>query len=326
MKIIKAALKRIIPARLIEVLLVPFVYISGKILLFTRRRISRMPFIRKMLFSMGVFPIQDHYYEPMFNPKHLRHSLRDDHSLPGIDFNDDAQLALLNSFQYNDELLSFPVEKPEGDSHEYYYNNGAYESGDGEILYNMVRKFKPSHIIEVGSGSSTLMILNALRKNKEEDDAYTCLQECIEPYEQSWLETKPVSVIRSRLEDVNLDKFMTLGENDMLIIDSSHIIRPQGDVVTEYLEILPSLASGVIVHIHDIFTPKDYPDSWVYDDVRLWNEQYLLEAFMTFNGKFEVLAALNYLTHHHYDKLTEKCPIMKQQPGREPGAFWIRRM
>ena len=119
---------------------------------------------------------------------------------------------------------------------------------------------------------------------------------------------------------------VTLDENDMLIIDSSHIIRPQGDVVTEYLEILPTLAPGVLVHIHDIFTPRDYPESWVKKDVRLWNEQYLLEAFMSFNSGFEVVAALNYLMHHYYEQFAAKCPVLRHQQGREPGAFWIRRL
>ena len=173
---------------------------------------------------------------------------------------------------------------------------------------------------------STLMINNAVAKNMLEDANYSCLHECIEPYEQSWLETTGVKVIRSRLEDVNQGIFSELRANDMLIIDSSHVIRPQGDVVTEYLEILPSLASGVIVHIHDICTPKDYLDSFVLKEVRFWNEQYLLEAFMTFNHDFEVIGALNYLTHHYYEQFAEKCPIMKRQPGREPGAFWIRRV
>ena len=70
---------------------------------------------------------------------------------------------------------------------------------------------------------------------------------------------------------------------DILFIGSSHVIRPQGDVLFEYLELLPTLKRGVIVHVHDIFSPRDYPQSWLLDEVRLWNEQYLLEAFLTDN-------------------------------------------
>lgn len=320
---IKAVRK--LAAQVVDVIISPLVFLGAYLFRFVRKHIAKLKLSKKLLFFVGVFPIRDHYYEPMFNPKHLRHSLRDDRSLPGIDFNDEKQLEILRSFNYNDELLTIPVDKPAGNSHEYYYNCGAYCSGDGEYLYSMVRKFKPSHIIEVGSGYSTLMINNAIEKNTQEDKNYSCVHECIEPYEQPWLETLPVKIIRSRLEDVSKNLFCGLGGNDMLIIDSSHIIRPQGDVVTEYLEILPTLKSGVIVHIHDIFTPKDYLDSWVYDDVRFWNEQYLLEAFMSFNREFEILGALNYLTHNYYEQFAEKCPVFSKQPGREPGAFWIRR-
>lgn len=148
-----------------DIILVPFVFIAGKIFVVVRRLTAHLPLTRKILLYAGMFPIRDHYYEPMFNPKHLRHSLRDDRNLPGIDFNDAGQLELLASFDYNEELSAIPVEKPSGNSMEYYYNCGAYCSGDGEILYSMVRKFRPSRIIEVGSGYSTLMINNALAKN-----------------------------------------------------------------------------------------------------------------------------------------------------------------
>ena len=95
----------------------------------------------------------------------------------------------------------------------------------------------------------------------------------------------------------------------------------------EYLEIaLPVLKPGVIVHIHDIFTPKDYLDDWIYKQHRLWNEQYLLEAFLTFNNKFKIIGATNYLSHNYRDEFSAKCPIFASQRGREPGAFWLRRL
>ena len=110
---------------------------------------------------------------------------------------------------------------------------------------------------------------------------------------------------------------------DILFIDSSHIIRPQGDVLFEYLELLPTLKSGVLIHVHDIFTPKDYLNDWVYKHHFLWNEQYLLEAFITYNSEFKIIGALNYLTHNYRKEFEEKCPIYEKQQGREPGAFWM---
>ncbi len=112
----------------------------------------------------------------------------------------------------------------------------------------------------------------------------------------------------------------------MLFIDSSHMIRPQGDVVCEYLEILPTLKRGVFVHVHDIFTPRDYPAIWVKDQVRFWNEQYLVEAFLTGNRDFKIVGALNFLKHHHSDEIKRRFPALAAEfDASEPGSLWIER-
>ena len=102
------------------------------------------------------------------------------------------------------------------------------------------------------------------------------------------------------------------------------MVRPQGDILYDFLEILPQLNSGVLVHIHDIFTPKDYLNNWIINKSFFWNEQYFLEAFLTFNNKFRIIGATNYLFHNYYEKFSEKCPILKiQKKNREPGSFWL---
>jgi len=212
--------------------------------------------IEDNIFShVGILPVLDHYYQPLVHPKkHLKKSLRDDRVLPGLDMNVQEQLDILAEFDYAHELLEFPVNKKrEIGEVEFFYNNGFYQAGDAEYLYNMVRHFKPGKIIEIGSGNSTLMAKNAIDKNKSEDKNYQCQHICIEPYEIPWLETKNVTVIRNKVEDIDIAFFQQLESNDILFIDSSHIIRPQGDVLFEYLEILPILKAGVIVHIHDIW-------------------------------------------------------------------------
>ena len=271
--------------------------------------------------KVGVLPVLDYYYQPMINPKkHLYKSLREDRDLPGIDFNTEEQLSLLRNFNYNNELLNFPIDQKE--EIEFYYNNGSYGSGDAEYLYNMIRHFKPSKIIEIGSGSSTLMALNAINQNKKEDNKYKCQHICIEPYEQPFLEKIGVQLIREKVETFDKSFFQILEENDILFIDSSHIIRPQGDVLYIYLNILPTLKPGVLVHVHDIFMPKDYLDEWIYDHI-LFNEQYLLEAFLTFNPNFKIIGALNYLSHNYQKEFASVCPIFAKQQNREPGGFWM---
>ncbi len=299
----------------------PFTYLAS-LWLKLLRVVGMSALDEKIFMNVGMLPVVDHYYQPLINPaKHLTQSLRKDRNLPGIDFNTSAQLQLLDSFNYVEELKSFPLEK--GDELTYYYNNGFYEAGDAEYLYNMIRHFKPRKLVEIGSGYSTLMAQNAFKKNQAEDDSFKYTHICIEPYEQPWLEKTGVEVIRKRVETIEMSFFETLGENDILFIDSTHMIRPQGDVLFEYLEILPILKPGVIVHIHDIFLPKDYPDHWILTEHRLWNEQYLLEAFLTFNNKFKILGAVNYLSHNFNKQFAAKNPIYSSQPGKEPGAFWM---
>ena len=140
------------------------------------------------------------------------------------------------------------------------------------------------------------------------------------------LEGLPINLIKEKVEMLDLDRFKELKENDILFIDSSHVIRPQGDVLFEFQRILPNLNPGVFIHFHDIFTPRDYLNEWIYKERLLWNEQYLLEAFLAFNNKFEIIGSLNYLKHNHWRLLSSKCPVLSQDPQREPGSFWIRKV
>lgn len=312
--------------KLADYLLAPLTFAGAVWLRAIRRQgIGRMRVSRAILKRVGVLPIRDHYYEPLIDPDRLTHSLRDDRNLPGIDLNIPTQLAILSRFHFAEELLSLPLEKSDG-RRTFFFHNGTYEAGDAEYLYSMIRLFKPKRVVEIGSGSSTLMAREAISRNAKDDPHYRCEHTCIEPFECPWLEELGVVCIRDLVEHVDHEIFRQLEANDILFIDSSHVIRPQGDVLFLYHEVLPSLKSGVIVHIHDIFTPKDYLDEWVVKNQNLWNEQYLLEAFLALNRQFEVIGALNYLAHHYPERLAEGCPIFGKEAARsEPGAFWIRR-
>ena len=311
-----------------DILASPIVFIGSIILKVIRQiGIEKMPVSRKIFDTIGVFPIVDHYYEPLFKKDQISKSLRDDRFLISIDFNEKEQLDLLDQFDYNNELLNFPMEKPNNSLEPiFYYNNPNFKSGDAEYLYNIVRLFKPSRIIEIGSGFSTLIAHEAVMKNEKENSDYSCNHICIEPYQRNWLEKIGVNVIRKRVESIDIEIFARLNRNDILFIDSTHIIKPQGDVLYEYLQILPSLNSGVIIHIHDIFTPKDYLDEWILDEVKFWNEQYLLEAFLSYNYEFKIIGALNFLSHRYLKELSSKCPIYsKESSTREPGSMWLKK-
>ena len=313
MKIIRTTI-----ARLTDIIASPFVLISALILKLSRAlRLEQKP-IGKLIFeTIGIFPIRDHYYEPVFSQKQLNKPLGQVRKLESINLNLDEQLRVLEQFNFNTELLQIPVKSLE-DSR-FYYHNDSFGSGDAEYLYNMIRFYKPKRLIEIGSGFSTKLAIEAIKKNKHENNNLECCHVCIEPYEFKWLETLGPEIIRDVVENIDLDFFKQLDKNDILFIDSSHIIRPQGDVLYECLQILPALKPGVLIHIHDIFTPREYPNIF-------WNEQYLLEAFLSFNQSFRVIGALNFLAHNHKEKLSAKCPVFeKESLFREPGSFWIQK-
>lgn len=308
--------------KIIDIVGIPFVFIAGHLLLALRKMgVARFPLLRRTLSRVGIFPISDHYYEPLFNTQTLKNLLSTARSLPGIDWVDAEQVALLEKLNFADELKGLPQSRTSDT--EFYINNKSFGAGDAEYWYSLIRAVKPKRIIEIGSGNSTLMAFRALKKNRENDADYRCEHICIEPYEQPWLEKTGAKIIRERVEDIPLSFFAQLENSDILFIDSSHIIRPQGDVLHEYLQILPTLNPGVIVHVHDIFSPHDYPKAWLVDQVRFWNEQYLLEAFLTQNDHWGILGGLNYLRHRHFNELKAVCPYLTED--REPGSFYIRR-
>lgn len=306
-----------------DVILTPFVYPAALLLKNIRRAgVHKLPHCKDALMNVGVFPVLNHYYEPQFDNRIPKPNFSQDRNLMGINWNVSGQLEMLERFTFSHELADIPQKKP--GSLEFYFNNGAFESGDAEYWYQFIRTVKPGRIFEVGSGNSTLMAIKAIRKNHNDNKDYKCEHICIEPYENPWLEDAGVSVVRRKIEDVELSFFSRLQENDILFIDSSHIIRPQGDVLFEYLELLPSLNKGVIVHVHDIFSPKNYFKEWLEDEVKFWNEQYLLEAFLSYNSSWKIIGALNYLHHNHYEKLKSVARFLT--PDREPGSFYIQRV
>ena len=248
--------------------------------------------------------------------------------LPGVNINEAGQLQLLSSFSasFKDEYESFPRQKTDV-PYQYYVHNVWFDTVDGEILYCMVRHFKPARIIEIGSGNSTYLSAQALLRNSEEGGRQGELIAC-EPYPNEVLKAGFPGLTRlltTEVEKLPLSDFEKLQENDILFIDSSHILRIGGDVYYEFLEILPRLKKGVVVHIHDIFSPSEYPREWVMDEHTFCTEQYLLQAFLAFNDSFEVLWGGHYMHLNHPDKL-EKAFSSYRREGKSPRSFWIRRI
>lgn len=257
-----------------------------------------------------------HFYQPIPDTQSLAETLwRRPSKLVGVDINDGTQLDLLrNHFpKFRDEYESLPVEPPPG-------QRRPFRGADALVAYCMVRHFQPRRIIEVGSGFSSLVLGQAARQNK------TSVLTCIDPFPSEFVRSNSIpalsSLIETKVEDLDLEFFSQLDSGDVLFIDSSHTVKIGGDVNYLFLEVIPRLKPGVLVHIHDIFLPFDYRREWVLDELRFWTEQYLLQAFLAFNSQFEVLLANSYLNHYHQEELKTAFPGL---PSWQGGSFWMRR-
>ena len=272
-----------------------------------------------------------HFYQPIPDTQNLPKTLWDQPSeLVGVDMNNSTQQDLLRKHfpEFRNEYERFPTE-PTGKLHDFYLNNGLFDGTDALVAYCMVRHFQPHLIIEVGSGFSSLLLGEAAEKNN------TSALICIEPFPQEFLKQGFPGLhrlIEKKVEDIDLAFFSELHSGDVLFIDSSHTVKIGGDVNYLFLEVLPRLEPGVIVHIHDIFLPFEYRRDWVLDEFRFWTEQYLLQAFLTFNSEFEVLMANSYLAHGYLEDLKAAFPSLERLKATLPnsvrwggGSFWMRR-
>ena len=267
--------------------------------------------------------IRKHYYTPLVSAGDLSTPLDAVRNLPGLNLDPGIHREFLASFKYESELLAI-ADAGEQDG-KYSFTTGMFGPGDSEILYGAIRSLKPRRLVEVGAGGSTLIAQEAIKRNREENANYKCAHVCIEPYENPWLDKLDVEVVRQKVQDVPLSLFTDLSENDILFIDSSHVVRPQSDVMYEIFDIYGALQPGVYTHVHDIFTPRDYPHQWVIIERRLWHEQYLLEAYLSFNPKIEVVCALNWLWNDHPEMLKSACPVLSTRyPNSSPGSFWFK--
>jgi glycosyltransferase involved in cell wall biosynthesis len=292
---------------------------------FAAPRRATLPVVRGLLDRAGVTVVANHYHEPTYSAEHIFRDPDAPRVLAGIDWNLDAQTQLLAQFDFGAALHSLEGRRSRGRT--FSYSNGYCGPGDAEALYCMIRHFKPRTIVEVGCGQSTVVAHFAIADAKAEDSRYSCRQICYEPFENPWLEDLGVEIKRELIEKSDLSLFRSLSAGDIVFIDSSHALRPMGDVEFEFLHILPNLPKGVIVQVHDIFSPRDYPAQWLNVERRFWNEQYLLEAFLSFNLEFEIICSLNHLMHLGSPQFKHAFPILAER-GPDPfvGSFWFRRV
>ena len=251
-----------------------------------------------------------HYYEPLpdfrtITPEQTQRR----REFPAIDFRWDEQLRLLH------ELESYAGELPESELHNDYFSGL-----DAVVYYSLIRHLKPRRIIEIGGGYSTRIAGRALAANQS--GRLTCIEPFPERLNGSSL---GIELITKRVEEIDVDFFSSLKANDILFIDSSHTVKFGSDVCYEFLEIIPRLKRGVWVHVHDIFFPHDYPAEWLLKRRLALNEQYLLEAFLSFNREFEIALA-NYWLHLDHLNAVQRVWPKAVSSSTGPSSFWMRHL
>ena len=270
-----------------------------------------------------------HYYSPIpSNYDILERSERHSENADGIDLNEKYQLELLNKMKWYYE--DFPYTDGSVDNLRYDPENVYYYDSDAIFLYGVMRHFEPSNIIEVGSGfsSSLMMDTNEMFLGSKADLTF------IDPDAKRLMsilrneDTIDNDIITKCVQDVDISAFQKLRENDILFIDSSHVIKTGSDVNFILFEILPSLRKGVLIHFHDIFYPFVYPRKWLLNG-RFWNEAFGLRTFLQYNSAFEIILFNTFLQKYHEDWFASNMPLCLRHRNRtfaQSGSIWLRKI
>ncbi|MGA7107415.1 MAG: class I SAM-dependent methyltransferase [Terracidiphilus sp.] len=282
----------------------------GSILRSAKVRITLSSIFQAVQGGLGVSVTPLHFYFPVPRIKSLEgKDWGACRPCGAFDFRLEEQVERLHT-----EILPFAGEwvfpdQSTGERHAFHFNNGFFERVDAEVAYSFVRQRKPKRLIEVGSGNTTLVLAAAMRRNAALGFPGEFI--AIEPGPAQFLKDGVpglTELIQKPVQQAPFELFRQLEEDDVLFIDSSHVVSMDSDVLYECLRILPELAPGVLVHFHDIFAPLDYPEKFVKTNLCFWGEQYMLEAFLSFNRAFKVVWTGSAMQRFHGDELRKAFP------------------
>ncbi|MGB9774837.1 MAG: class I SAM-dependent methyltransferase [Methanomassiliicoccales archaeon] len=258
--------------------------------------------------------------EDVENYEQIVSAARSRPDIAGIDLRVMEQIALLKEFAayYKEQ----PFTEQPSKTCRYYFANDSYIYQDGLVLYCFLRHYRPRRVIEIGAGFSSAVMLdtNELFFGGAIDLTF------IEPYPQrlrSLLrKSDEVRIVEHKVQEIPISEFSRLEKNDILFVDSSHVVKLGSDVSYILFEVLPALKPGVLIHFHDIFWPFEYPREW-YAEGRAWNEIHVLRAFLSYNISFEILCFNSYMAMFHRDLLSQLMPLALKGTG---GSLWIRKI
>ena len=303
-----------------------------KLKAFIRNQFYKISFIKSLkeeveFFHKMIYRRPGHYYSPIVSVDQLKPYLGEilgppKRSLNAIDFNEGEQMEWLNNIAPYYEKLPYV----DGRSTElrYTFDNTLFEHSDAIHLFGMLNHLKPRKIIEVGSGYSSAVMLdtNSLCLNNSIEFTF------IEPYPEDRLNNllKPEDKVTLHVKEVQQvppSVFEELDAGDMLFIDSTHVCKTGSDVNYLYFEILPKLKPGVIIHIHDIFYSFEYPEQWIVEHNRGWNEIYLLRAFFMYNSHFKMILFSSHMESFNEEWYRNNMPLCLQTRGQ---SIWFKKV
>jgi Methyltransferase domain len=297
-----------------------------------RRVLRRLPIIGKIArqrddlraIVQQLWQPPGHFYSPIPSPTDIaRQYGRREEAPAGIALNEEAQLALLEAIGAVTQSHPFVEQPTEG--MRYYFRNLAFGPVDALVWSALLRLWRPVNVIEVGSGFSTAVLLDTSERFLSHSVNITL----VEPYPalvQSLLKPNDrVHMLSSDVQDVPLAEFEKLRSGDVLFIDSTHVSKSGSDVNFLLFDVLPRLAIGVNVHVHDVFYPFEYPREWATQG-RAWNEAYLLRAFLYENPRFEVVLWSSWLAINHANALHSAIPVPNSlRSFWDPASIWLRK-
>lgn len=263
-----------------------------------------------------------HFYSPVVTPEEVRrywHPGWGVREAPGVDMREEAQLELVRELAgwYGD--FDFPRER--SDQGRYFLENRQFTNSDAVTLFCMLRRLEPRRIVEVGSGFSSALMVDTLERHPWPLESLTL----IEPYpDRLYSLLRPsdrddprIHIVEDVVQEAEMEPFAALEAGDLLFIDSSHVARMGSDVLHLFFQVLPQLARGVVVHVHDIFSGFEYPRRWL-EEGRSWNEAYLLRAFLQYNSQFRIVLFTSFLEAAHEAWYEEHMPLCLELHEKRP--------
>lgn len=273
-----------------------------------------------------------HFYSPIPSREEVRDSadrIFSNTDVLDIDLNVDKQFQLLETFKTMRPDFPYDfINTKENEKLRYRFTKRPqYRYSDVMFLYYVMRHLEPQQIIEVGSGASSAVMLDINDLFFDSSIKFTF----IEPYPERLYgflkdqDSNDATIMTKKVQDVPMDAFESLKENDILFIDSSHVSKVGSDVNHIFFNILPRVKKGVWIHFHDIFHPFELPMHWILQNSRFWNESYLLRAFLMNNDAYEIML-FNTLLHKEFRGWFEnEMPECLIDEGNT-GSIWIRKV